>query len=247
MLKIICGDEPEHLLDTATTLFNLENKKDWFNDPLVEEMVRDVDKTEHIKDAIFESPVLGTILASELSGGVKGLILILKSKSLSDYTAMRSCIFGDNCIKWLIKLSYIADFTIYMSHFLDFYFGGDYSKDFDGYHNTPINAVGADGEVLPTCGAVMKYFEDNDTFEYEYTWIERKLEETRLQIVLDKCKDPNYVAELKKKHPYVTPMDDPFSIKFIELSEKLRTAKTEEERNVIIQELNTFIRGNIFK
>ena len=168
-MTVICGREPEYLLNTSRHLFKLESKQDWFNDSLVEEMVLDVDKTEHIRGAVFDSPVLGAITADQLSGGVKGLILILKSNKLKSYHAMRSSIFGDNCVKWLIKLSHICDFTIYMSHYLDFYFGGDYSQGFDGYRNTPIDAVGENGEVLTTCGDVMKYFEDNDISECHFT------------------------------------------------------------------------------
>lgn len=237
MLKIMCGDEPKYMLNTATTLFDLENKNDWFDDPLVKEMILDIDKTEHIGDKVFKSPVLGTITSTDLSGGVKGLILILKSKQLKNYSAMRSSIFGDNCVKWLIKLSYLKDFTIYMSHFLDFYFGGDYSEEFDGYHHTPINAIGDDGTILSTCKDVMRYFEDNDTFEYEGDIFQREVEEMQLREVLDKYKDPAYVKEVRKLHPYVISMDHPYSVASGELTEKLREAKTSEERDVIIDQL----------
>lgn len=234
MLKIICGEKPKYLLDTAVTLFNLEYNKDWFNDPLVKEMIKDIDKTEHIKDALFESPVLGTIPATTLSGGVKGLILILKSEQLDDYDAMRSSIFGDNCVKWLIKLSYLKDFTIYMSHYLDFYFGGNYSDDFDGFEHTPINAIGANNEPLSTCGEIMQYFIDNDTFEYKGDILQREMEEMRLREALKKCESPEYLEYIRKNHPYVIPMSDPYSIAYCKLAVKLDEATTESERMDII-------------
>lgn len=238
MLKIICGDEPEYLLNTSRYLFELENTREWFEDPLVQEMVLDVDKTEHIKGAVFESPVLGPIMADQLSGGVKGLILILKSKQLRDYRAMRSSIFGDNCVKWLIKLSYITDFTIYMSHYLDFYFGGNYSKSFNGYHNTPINAVGANGEILSTCSAIMEYYADNDTFEYDYTNFNRELEESRLREEIDKYKDPEYFAKAKEMAPYLVSLDHPFSIAYMDLLAQLQVTKSTEETESILEQIN---------
>lgn len=88
MMTVLCGKEPEHSLDISYYLFKLESIKDWFNDPLVEEIVLDIDKLEHIRDSIFYSPEIGAITADQLSRGVKGLILILKSNKLKLYSAM---------------------------------------------------------------------------------------------------------------------------------------------------------------
>lgn len=71
--------------------FNRIYKKDWFNSDLAEQMVLDIDDTEHIKDATFESPVLGTIPAQMLSGGVKALLMILNQDKIHTYS---STIFG---------------------------------------------------------------------------------------------------------------------------------------------------------
>ena len=247
MLRVLCGEAPKYLLDTAVTLFNIEHRNDWFNDPLVEEMIKDIDKTDHIADAVFKSPVLGTIPATSLSGGVKGLILILKSKQLNDYDAMRSCIFGNNCVKWLIKLSYLADFTIYMSHYLNFYYGGNYSKDFDGYHNTPVNAVGRDNEPLSTCGELMRYFEDNDTYENKCYPLQREIENARLMKSLKQCEDPAYLKYIHENHPYVIPMNDPYSIAYSKLAVKLDEAKTEEERAEIFKQMDELRRERLRK
>lgn len=235
MLRILCGEEPENLLNTATHVFKLEFQNEWFNDPLVEEMVLDIDKTKHIKDSVFDSPVLDIISAPELSGGVKGLILILKSELLKSYSAMRSSIFGDNCVKWIIKLSYLTDFTIYMSHYLDFYFGGNYSEGFEGFESTPINAVGKNNEPLRTCGEIMQYFLDNDAFEYEYSEHDTN-EMNSLQKLSNRHQDIDSL-KVQKQPSYVIPMDHPYSIALGNLTDKLYLAKTDTERDAIVKEI----------
>lgn len=47
----------------------------------VKEMIRAVDKSEVLSSHAIESPVLGIIPTTRLSGGVKALILIYKSQS----------------------------------------------------------------------------------------------------------------------------------------------------------------------
>lgn len=140
----------------AKNRFDTGHRKEWFNDPLVEEIVRDVDKTIHVRDSVFESPVLGTISPHYLSGGTKALISILKSESIRNCAPFDSAMFGDNCVKWLAKLSFLVDFTIYMDTPLDFGMGGNiFDREF---RNTPICAQGEKGEQLKTCGRVWEYY-----------------------------------------------------------------------------------------
>lgn len=158
MMKIICKEKPQDLMRYPDDLFKVLMERDWFNDSLVEEMVLSVDKTHHIKDFVFDSPVLGAIPPDYLSSGVKGLIGIYKCQDFRDFEAISSIVFGDNCVKWLAKLSFLVDFTIYYEHPLDFGTRGTGDHQFQ---NEPVNAVGENGEKLLTCFDVIKYYFDN--------------------------------------------------------------------------------------
>lgn len=134
---------PEDCMFTVSSFFDLNYMDEWFEDPLVKEMVLDVDKTEVVNAYMAMSPVMGSISIEHLSGGVKGLIMILKDPDKRVYS---STIFGGNCVKWITKLSAMVDFTIVMEHSLEF------------TSDTPINAQTKDGTPLKTEWEVWKYY-----------------------------------------------------------------------------------------
>lgn len=79
-------------------------------------MIRAVDKSEGLSSNAIESPVLGIIPTTRLSGGVKALILIYKKPELLiDCTAC-----GENCAEWLLKIAEKQDTLINLNYFMDF-------------------------------------------------------------------------------------------------------------------------------
>lgn len=88
---------------------------EWLEDTLVKEMILDVDKSEVQSPYCIMSPVLGQIPPAYLSGGVKALILMLKTDLLIWAT---SC--GDNCSKWIYEISKMKDITISLTHLMLF-------------------------------------------------------------------------------------------------------------------------------
>lgn len=110
----------EDVLIAVDKYFNLAYEQEWFDDPVVKEMVRDVDKSVVLGDAVIKSPVFGIMAPTQLSGGVKALILMLKE----DHTIWGSAC-GDNCAKWIIEISKKKDITICLSHIMKF------SEDFN--------------------------------------------------------------------------------------------------------------------
>lgn len=119
MMTVIAHKYGGRFVMSASRLFNEVFDKEWFKDPLVQEMVRDVDNTEWVAGSVFTNDVLGDIHASELSGGVKGLMLVYKNpEGIS--RVFSSVIWGDNCAKWLAKLSFMVDFSLYFEHILSF-------------------------------------------------------------------------------------------------------------------------------
>ena len=86
---------------------------EWMNDDLVREMVKDVDKTEVIRDGCLKSSVLGYISPEELSSGVKMLICLYKDPSFRYY---RGALMGDNCYKWVLKIAEMKDIYIHLGY-----------------------------------------------------------------------------------------------------------------------------------
>ena len=79
-------------------------------------MILDVDKSEVIDSGVIDSPVMGKIPPTSLSGGVKTLILInnVPEKVFNASTC------GDNCAKWILKMAEEKDVTINLRHLMDF-------------------------------------------------------------------------------------------------------------------------------
>ena len=87
-------------LATPILILIIPIQKKWFDDSFVKEMIRAVDKSEVLSSHAIESPVLGIIPTSKLSGGVKALILVYKKPELLiDCTAC-----GENCAEWILKI-----------------------------------------------------------------------------------------------------------------------------------------------
>lgn len=80
------------------------------------EMILDVDKSTVLGNAVIDSPVLGKISPTALSGGVKTLILI-KNEPDKIFNAS-TC--GDNCAKWILKIAENRDVTINLRHLMNF-------------------------------------------------------------------------------------------------------------------------------
>ena len=79
-------------------------------------MILDIDKSKVISDGAIDSPVLGIIPPTSLSGGVKTLILI---DHITDKIFNASnC--GDNCAEWLLKIADKKDVTVNLRHIMDF-------------------------------------------------------------------------------------------------------------------------------
>ena len=97
MLNIFYGDMKEAVYNTAS-YFKYDYEEDWIVDPMVKEMIQDVDKSVVIDSGIIDSPVLGKIPPIGLSGGVKTLILV----KFEPEKVFNVSTCGDNCAKWLL-------------------------------------------------------------------------------------------------------------------------------------------------
>ena len=112
MLKIYFGD-----MDNAIfNYFKNDYDPEWLNDPAVRQMILDVDSSVVLSSGAIDSPVMGVIPPTSLSGGVKTLILILKEPE----KVFNASNCGDNCAGWLLRMGKERDVTINLRHIMDF-------------------------------------------------------------------------------------------------------------------------------
>lgn len=115
MLHIYFGDMPDAIFNTEV-FFKNTYEEAWFDDEFAKEIIKKVDSSEVIDAQAIKSPVLGIIPPSDLSGGVKTLLLI---KNCPD-KVFNASTCGDNCAKFILKLAKERDITINLRHIMDF-------------------------------------------------------------------------------------------------------------------------------
>ena len=115
MLSVFFGEMPEAVYNT-NVYFQNQYKDSWITKPLSREMILDIDKSEVVSENLIQSPVLGAISPSQLSGGVKTLILMANDKS----HVFNASTCGDNCAKWILQLGTKEKLVINLRHLMDF-------------------------------------------------------------------------------------------------------------------------------
>lgn len=110
MLKVMFGKDLPDCITSISTYFNNMYELSWFEDDIVKQIIKDIDKSELNGVAVL-SPVLGSIPVEKLSGGAKGLILMYE---LDDFVSDLIS-YGNNCEDWILKLSSMKDITVNMT------------------------------------------------------------------------------------------------------------------------------------
>ena len=103
---------------------------EWFRDPIVKQIVMDIDKTEVLGDHVALSPVLGSISVTAISGGAKILIGLLKTDNMFDVTGC-----GENCAEWLLKIGNMKDITAPLDYFMPLVPDSGFNVMLDGDKN----------------------------------------------------------------------------------------------------------------
>ena len=110
MLKVLFGKRLQNTIISPSVYFDNVYSNDWFSDDKVKQIVRDIDKSE-LNGLCVLSPFLGSIPVESLSGGAKGLILMLKEDNfVSDLVS-----YGNNCEDWILKIANEKDITVCMT------------------------------------------------------------------------------------------------------------------------------------
>lgn len=121
MIKVFFG-RTENAITNPDISFRYGRDDSWFDDELVKRMIKDVDGCDVLSPYCIDSLVLGQIPPDMLSGGVKALIIMLKT----DYE-IDLMVCGETCAKWVLEIAKLKDITVSMSSY-DL-FVGDYEID----------------------------------------------------------------------------------------------------------------------
>lgn len=115
MLNIIFG-KIDNVIFNTSVFFKNSYEESWLLEKETQQMILDIDKSKVLGKGAIESPVLGIIPPTSLSGGVKTLILI---SHISDKIFNASnC--GNNCASWLLKIGKEKNVTINLRHLMNF-------------------------------------------------------------------------------------------------------------------------------
>ena len=115
MLNIFYGDVEGAVYNTSA-YFKYDYEDSWIVDPFVKKMIQAVDESTVLDSGVIDSPVLGKIPPTGLSGGVKTLILVKFDKD----KVFNASTCGDNCAEWLLKITETEDRTINLHHLMNF-------------------------------------------------------------------------------------------------------------------------------
>ena len=115
MLHIFYGEMSDVIYNTSI-YFKNTYEDEWITDPFTKEMILDIDKSSVLEGSVIDSPVMGKIPPTSLSGGVKTLIL-MKYEPDKIWNAS-AC--GDNCAKWILKIAEEKELTINLRNIMDF-------------------------------------------------------------------------------------------------------------------------------
>lgn len=106
---------PGAIYNTAT-YFRNTYQDSWLEDEFAQRMIKSVDKAKVLGNRLIDSKVLGLIPPTELSGGVKTLLLVYNQPD----KVFNASTCGDNCAYWLLRIGSKKDVTINLRHIMDF-------------------------------------------------------------------------------------------------------------------------------
>ncbi|WP_295800758.1 DUF4869 domain-containing protein [uncultured Treponema sp.] len=145
MLNVIFG-KIDNVIFNTSVFFKNSYEESWLLEKETKQMILDIDKSKVLSSGAIESPVLGIIPPTSLSGGVKTLILI---SHVSDKIFNASnC--GNNCASWLLRIGAEKDVTVNLRHLMNF---GDGSFELNVVNKNKI--VHSMNELLEVAGDLL--------------------------------------------------------------------------------------------
>mgnify|MGYP001025065298 FL=1 len=115
MLRILFSSERlPNTIYSIHSFFSEYYEPEWVDSEFGRAVIQDVDKSTVISGLIIDSPALGLIAPTSLSGGTKRL-LFLKFEGTGERTmCITGC--GENCAKWLQRLGAEKDLDVQLGY-----------------------------------------------------------------------------------------------------------------------------------
>ena len=105
-------DLPDEIWD-IDKYFDSAYEPEWIDNKFAKAVIRDIDKSEVVASRIIDSPYLGYIDPTHLSGGVKVILCLAFDKDSRWKFNIARC--GDNCMRWIQAISKVRDINVYDS------------------------------------------------------------------------------------------------------------------------------------
>ena len=118
MLKIIYGNCPGAIFNTSL-YFNNSYLDSWITESdFARKVIKRIDRADILSAQAIDSKALGIIPVTQLSGGVKTLLLILNEPE----KIFNASTCGNNCAKYILEIAKLLDrdVTINLHHIMDF-------------------------------------------------------------------------------------------------------------------------------
>ena len=117
MLNVHYGKLEEEIYNTSV-YFDHTYLDQWLEDDFAKRMIKSVDKSVVISPGAVNSKALGIIPVTQISGGVKTLLLTYFDRE----HIFNASTCGDNCAKWFLRIAKKRDedVTINLHHIMDF-------------------------------------------------------------------------------------------------------------------------------
>lgn len=108
--------KPEKCIVAVDAYFDHHKKTEWFSNPDVVRVIKEIDNTDVEKGQILVSPVFGYMSPDRLSGGCKAVILMI----VQDEAVVRATGCGDNCGSLIVEISKDKDVHIWLQYIMEF-------------------------------------------------------------------------------------------------------------------------------
>lgn len=124
MLYIHTRGKEQTCVDQIDKFFSRHKKTEWFDNPVVRRIIKNLDKTDVVQGEVLNSPVFGVMSPDRLSTSCKAIIMLETIDGINIYATR--C--GDNCVPDILEIASRKDITITLHHCMRFPDGGFEAK-----------------------------------------------------------------------------------------------------------------------
>ena len=133
MLNIILTTEiTDRTISAIDGYFDSAWEPEWIDNDFARMVIQDVDQSKVIAPRIIDSPYLGYVDPTWISGGVKCLLCMMFDDDAKWIFDISVC--GNNCSKWIQYIGEQKDITVQLGYLMKFFNGNNtpFRVDNDG-------------------------------------------------------------------------------------------------------------------